>query len=284
MKKYRLFKQLLAVAIISTLYTSCYTGYQPTGVPVSRQKENIYYVPTTPNTGLSPVKGDVNISLLRPSENNFGGFEAQVATHPTNHLSLGAAVLTGSNKDGGQKYTSFYRVEMGAGYYTPRKRRWQFEALAGAGFGSLKNYHVTGTSNISQVNYFVQPAFAYNNKEKTFHLNFSSRFTFVQFKVKDTSFSTNAEYYSAAQLKSLYSDPGELMWEPAIIMKAGYKNLFFHLGYTGVINVNPVADYLGGDDLNIAKGNLSFGVTARLLTKGVKRQNLPALNSQSPEQ
>jgi hypothetical protein len=149
---------------------------------------------------------------------------------------------------------TYKRFEMGAGYITALSRGWHFETYAGGGSGEINNYHHTGYSKIDVSNFFLQPAIAVTNVKKTVTLGFVSRFSGVNFSVKDTVFDSVAESFSSAQLKSLYDQPFHIMWEPGIIFRAGWKNFKFRTGYTFSADLtNP--------DLNRSTGKLSLGVS-----------------------
>jgi hypothetical protein len=56
---------LFTIAIISAL-SSCYPATQ-IGIPLERQKENIYYIPSTPVSTTLLETNDINFNLLRSS-------------------------------------------------------------------------------------------------------------------------------------------------------------------------------------------------------------------------
>src|SRR5436305_5093958 len=83
-------------------FTSCsyYPIDDPYYVAPDRQKENIYYVPTTPNAPFLSKKNDLGFSILRSSDKKFLGVETQAAYLPTSHFGIIASYASLKNKSG----------------------------------------------------------------------------------------------------------------------------------------------------------------------------------------
>jgi hypothetical protein len=178
----------------------------------------------------------------------------QGAYLPTKNIGIITGYTNASNKDGRQKYMNFNRFELGAGYLKSLPNNWRFETYAGGGFGRVKNYHVTGTSQSNLGIFFFQPAFGVTSKNKLVSFDMISKFSGIKFNVKDSAFDTYKEYHSGYQITSLYAKPFNLMWEPALIFKAGWQSFFFHLSYTNSVNLTI-------RDLNQSKGNIAVGIS-----------------------
>lgn len=249
---------LIAVLLSTCSLTSCvtYPIDDPYYVDPERQKENVYYVPTTPNTPLLSKSQDLSFVISRSSNTKFSGVEAHAAFLPTDHVGIFASYASMNNDYGEGEFMNYSHFEGGAGYVKEISSAYHFEAYAGAGSGKIHNDHHTGTSNIGITNFFVQPSFAFTTKEKNIMLAFTSRIAGVHFNVRDTLFNTDRENFSATQINSLYAKPFHIVWEPGITLKAGWKNFMFQSSYFYSADLtNP--------DLYRVKGNFSLGIALR---------------------
>ena len=253
----------LCIAIVSACSLSSCGTYpidDPYYVDPDRQKENVYYVPTTPNTPLLSKSQDLNFSISRSSDVKFIGVEAQAAYLPTDHLGIIASYASMKNDNISSDVMNYNHFEGGAGYVKEISPVYHFEAYAGAGTGKIHNDHHTGTSNIRITNFFVQPTFAFTSKDKNIMLGITSRFTGVHFNVMDTSFNTDRENFSATEIGNLYANPFHILWEPGITLKAGWKNIMFQSSYF------YSAD-LTNSEVYRSKGNFSIGIALRFNLK-----------------
>ena len=264
MKKVISWQNTIALAIaFLTLFCSCSPGGvidDPYYVNEDRQRENTYYVPAAPHLPLVLEQQDLNFNLLRASGNKFNGLEAQAAYMPWKKVALGVSVSTGRHKEGGLKMMEYNRFELMWGYIKKIDKLWAFETYAGLGTGKITNYHFTGHSTIKPGHYFIQPAIAVGNDDKTVQLVFASRFAGVNFNVTDTLFITDREQFSGKQLNSLYDEPVHMMWEPALLFRAGWKNIMFTLQYSH-------SSDLTNSSLHRSSDNFSFGISVRGNTK-----------------
>ncbi|MBK5273111.1 MAG: hypothetical protein JJE22_19090 [Bacteroidia bacterium] len=242
--------------------TSCYTTGPDTGmVSESRQKENLYYIPASPNIPLLTKKNDLSLNAAASSGSKFNGTEIQAAWLPWKHIGICgsfSAVKTGSLTYG-YNATKYNRVEVGSGYVTQLSKGWHFETYAGIGNGKILNTHYTGTSKTNITHFFLQPTIAISSKKQTIQFAMSSRFAGVNFKVQDTLFATGSEPLSASNLISLYDKPFHILWEPAVTFRFGWKNFLFNAQYT-------ISSDLTNPDLNRANHNFSLGATFRFNT------------------
>ncbi len=133
------------------------------------------------------------------------------------------------------------------------------EAYAGLGKGNISNNHHTGFSKINLTHYFIQPAIAINNENKTLQVAIVSRFTGVNFKVIDRTFNTQRELLSTAQFKSLDEKPFHVFWEPGAVLRFGWKEFLFHAGYSYSSDIT-------NSSLHRSEAIISFGASLRLNT------------------
>src|SRR6476659_3214756 len=181
--KQHLLNYLFLIIGSSVFLSSCmpYPIDDPYYVDVDRQKENVYYVPTTPNTPLISKSKDLIFAGSRSSSTKFDGVEAHAAFLPTDHVGIIASYASMKNDNGSGGFMNYNHFEGGAGYVKEISPVYHFEAYAGAGTGKIHNEHYTGTSNIGITNFFVQPTFAFTTKDKNVMVGFTSRISGVHF-------------------------------------------------------------------------------------------------------
>src|SRR4030095_7141492 len=255
MKKKLLICGAALVACITVL-DSCYPYPTTTPDVVSewRQKENVYYIPSSPNTQLLSEKNDLGFNVVASAGSKFSGVETQASFLPAKHVGLIAAYSSGKN-EAAETYMRFHKFEAGIGYIAPLANGWHFETYGGVGTGKIDNTHATGYSNINLTSFFIQPAFAISSKRKTVQFGIVSKFSGVNFNV-DTSFDNAKEPYNTSQVKSLYNQPFHVMWEPGLVFRVGWKNFLFHSSYS-------VSADLTNSQLNRATDNFSIGGAMR---------------------
>lgn len=259
MKQNNFFRDWAYLLIVTSLFlASCY----PSGIPVdpyivdeSRQKENMYYVPSAPNAPLLSEKNDLNFNVVSTTGSKFTGVEIQTAYLPSKHVGIAGSYSHAGN---GSEMKS-NRFELGSGYVTKFAKDWHFETYAGFGNGKISNSHYTGSSKLNLTHFFLQPAISISNKKKTVQFGLISRFEGVNFKVTDTLFNNDREPFSTDQVRSLYDQPFHVMWQPGLLFHFGWKNFQLHTGYSFSADLtNP--------DLYRAKDNFSFGLSLRFNT------------------
>ncbi|HLG39192.1 MAG TPA: hypothetical protein VI461_05960 [Chitinophagaceae bacterium] len=266
MKQYLFLPQWVCMmAIVIFSLCSCWpssVGTDPYIVNQNRQKENVYYIPSSPNTSLLSEKNDLSLDVKRSSGSNYSGTDAQASYLPGKHIGITGSYSHADN----ESIIKRNRFELGSGYITQLKKGWHFETYAGFGKGKILNEHYTGSSRTNLTHLFLQPAFAISNKNKTVQFGVVSRFEGVNFKVTDTLFNNDREPFSAEQVRSLYDQPFHIMWQPGFVFRVGWKNFLFHTSYSASSDLtNP--------DLHVRKDNFSLGVSFRFNTaeKGIKK-------------
>jgi len=245
---------------------SCWPGpiYDPYVIPESRQKENLYYVPTAPNTHLLTEKNDADFNLIRSGGTKFSGVDVQASYLPGRHMGVVGSFSYAVN-DADRHYMKYNQFETGIGYITPVAKRWHFETYAGLGTGKINNAHATGSSVINLSHLFIQPAVAVSNKEKTCQLGFISKISGVKFKV-DTAFDNEREPFSTGQVKALNDKPLHVIWEPGLVFRFGWKNFLFHTSYSYSADLTNSNLYRSKSNFSIG-GGLRFNVSAKKNTR-----------------
>jgi len=252
---------VFSILAVPVLMTSCYVSspyVDPYIVDQSRQKKNTYYVPSAPNTPLLSKKNDLAFSVMKTSGTKFDGLEAQTAFLPTKHLGIIGSYSSLGNKED-IVYMKYRRFELGAGYVRKLSKSVQFETYAGFGKGKITNFHFTGFSKEDLSHFFIQPAIAINNEKQTLQFGIVSKFSGVNFNVADTTFNTDREPFSAAQLFKLYNQPFHIIWEPGFVFRVGWKEFLFHTGYSFSSDMTDPATFQ-------SKGNFSLGLSMRFNT------------------
>ena len=258
----------LCLVATTAIITSCLplnTIPDPYDVPDSRQRRNIYYVPSAPNTPLLSKKDDFNFNLLRTAASHINGFEVQAAYLPAKHFGIIGRYSFAKDDGGYSDYMKYKSLEIGAGFVNQLYKNLHFETYGGIGKGKVANIHHTGFSNLNLTHYFIQPTLAVNNEKKTLQFAFVSRFAGVNFKVTDNMFNHDREALTAAQLQSLYDKPFHVFWEPGMVLRFGWKEFLFHTGYS-------YSSDLTNSDLHRSEGIFSFGASLRLSTLKKQRQ------------
>lgn len=252
-----------AGAFLTVVFASCGDFTQvpdPYTVAADRQKENIYYVPSAVYSPFSATKNDADISVLHSSGSRFSGLDMHAGYVVSKHVGLMAGVTNVRHPSGSPRYMKFQRVEGGAGYIATIKNGWHLETYGGLGSGRATNNHHTGTSKVKQFNYFLQPAVVYNSPAKTFTFGVISRFTNVHFSPDESSFDVQREELSAKNFAIMSDQATHLMWEPGLVMRAGWKNFKFDAGY-------KFSTDLTNSDLYRSNGNFSIGASIQFNTK-----------------
>jgi hypothetical protein len=259
----KLLSRFLQALSVCCLLMSCRIDpiLDPYYVSDDRQKENIYYAPPAAYSPLSSEKNHFDFNITHSAGSSLSGYELHSGYIVSKNIGLMATYSQMKNTSGSPSNTSYNRFELGVGYIKPLKNNWHFETYAGMGSGRINNYHHTGYSNVGVTNYFIQPAMALNSRRKTATFGMLSRFSGVNFNVKQKQFDDDREQITAKNLKALEDDPFHILWEPGIVMRAGWKNFKFNGGYTYSVD-------LTGNDLHRSKGKVTLGVTAELNTRG----------------
>ena len=226
----------------------------PYYVPIERQKENVYYIPTTQNAPFLQQKNEGNVAANFSFGMNHAGLDLQASYSPAEHLGL----LTnyswvGTTNDHG----NLGRFELGAGYYNPVSPTSLFEVYAGGGFGTVKNRHETGLSNLSNSILFLQPSIGFQKANRKFQVAFIPRLTYVHFNFRDSTFNNDREQFASGQFRLLNDKPNQLFLEPGLVFKAGGENTIVNFGCN-------VSSNLTSTELNDVASHFHIGINFRL--------------------
>jgi hypothetical protein len=131
--------------------------------------------------------------------------------------------------------------ELGAGYYNAfgTNKMWVFETYAGAGIGSemqVYNYNETAKLGISK--YFIQPSFGYSSKKQTFEIALGSRFCSLHLKINQNNVSSGDNADNKKVLDTIGIHPSSILWEPSIMIAAGWNGFKFFLQRTTSQNLS----------------------------------------------
>lgn len=227
----------------------------PYYIPIERQKENIYNTPSSVTAPLLREKNDLGISWGVTLNPYITGSELQAAYMAGKHVGL---LVDYTNTLSSGKST-FSQWDAGLGYVTNISETWHFETYGGYSGGKVKNRHETGTSNLSNGGWFIQPAIAVSNLKNTSRFAFISRFSHANFKIKDTLFAGEREGFSIQQIIAV-QNKSHLFWQPALMFRVGWEKFFFHLNYTYSVS-------LTGSDFHRAKNSFTLGTSFQVNLK-----------------
>jgi hypothetical protein len=132
---------------------------------------------------------------------------------------------------------------VGAGYYKAfgEKKLWVFETYGGAGAGGENHvYNSLETSKLNITKYFIQPSIGYSSHRGTFEIAAGSRFTGLNLKINQSNVSFENNLSSKKNLDYISIHPSSFLWEPSIIIAAGWPNFKFYFEITTSYNLtNP---------------------------------------------
>jgi hypothetical protein len=231
MKKLNFASIILALIFSIPFFYSCFTGSfttDPYFVNESRQKENVYHAPAMQNIPLLSDKNDFSFSGSLGYTSRHSGVDIHTAFVPAKHFGLLAGFRSYSQKEKSEdgKINSY---ELGAGYIKDNKNL-HFELYGGIGGGSTTNSHFTGTSKLTFTNFFIQPTIAVQNPEKTVQFAFTGKLSHQNFRIADTSFTGEREPFVTNQFRIMAESPNRILWEPGLVLRAGWKNVLFNIG------------------------------------------------------
>jgi hypothetical protein len=145
--------------------------------------------------------------------------------------------------------------ELGAGYYKAfgTNKVWVFETYAGSGIGSENHtYNYNQTANLGISKYFIQPSFGYTSKKQNFEIAVGSRFCSLNLKMKQNNVSLQENSDNKQVLDTIGIHPSSILWEPSIMIAAGWKGFKFFLEKTSSQNWSN--HYLPQEDVNLIIG------------------------------
>ena len=147
-------------------------------------------------------------------------------------------------------------IEAAAGYYKPlgEQKVWIFETYAGAGTGGENHaYANSETAKLHLTKFFVQPSIGYSSKSGHVEVALGSRFSLLNLKVKESKLAAEANKWEQQNLDAVTLHPSSILWEPSLIVGAGWQNFKFYLQLTPSYNLN-------NPDLVMDPGNISLGI------------------------
>jgi len=271
MKKLSIAASLLCVLSLLTACTHYYYAPNAANIPLFKEKNTF--------------KGKVGFS-----SDNYQGADLQMACSAGKHIGVMVNSFFVGEKE--QVQNDFFNstdtheesgkgsyIEAGAGYYKPlgEQKVWIFETYAGAGTGGENHtYDKLQTAKLHLNKFFIQPSIGYSSKSGHVEVGLSSRFSLLNLKVKenDLAFETNQSEKQNLDAITLHSST--FLWEPSLIIGAGWQDFKFYLQLTPSYNLdNPylIMDY----------GNISIGIKFTLKnnqTKGNTKGNYvpPSIN------
>jgi hypothetical protein len=227
-------KALFVKVFMVVLFTSCSLSscFGPTidanNVPLDRQKENIYYIPSSSTNPSLHKKNDLTIGLNSSFASKISRTEFYAAYASLSRLGVFASI------GGGAKNSKVELMEtsLAIGYFQPVSPSWQFETYGGIDKGYIYNRHYTGNSEINITRFFLQPSISVHNVKNNVELAFVSRITTADFKISDTSFNQRGERFSADQLNKIGSNPNRVFVEPGLAFRFGWPNILFNINFT----------------------------------------------------
>lgn len=235
--KNNVFNQILPLSLVAVIMGAC---------------SPLYYSPNTQNVPMLKEKGEVAVNVT----GNTTRFELQgayaVSDNQAAMFNLGVFPRKGSTTANGG---SGNFIEGGYGYYKPLSNDWRFETFGLLGFGSLENHFpstVTShpntdgkiTANLFKIG--IQPAIGYNHKN--FNFIISTRLSSLNY----SNIQGNLFYNGMNQQSFLESAKSNLLFEPAITLRAGGENIKFQAQYIWSYNMTR-------GDLNMNKNVLTLG-------------------------
>jgi hypothetical protein len=245
-----LFVKTLSVSIVaSCILSSCFgPTIDANNVPLDRQKENIYYIPSSSTIPSLHKKNDLTIGLNSSFASKISRTEFYAAYAPLDRLGIFASI------GGGTKNSKVELMEtsMAIGYFQPVSAYWHFETYGGFNKGYIYNRHYTGNSEIDITRYFIQPSISVHNLKNNVELAFVSRITTAHFKISDTSFNLRGERFSADQLNKIGSNPNRVFLEPGLAFRFGWPNILFNINFT-------TSAIIAGESFYRSTNCLSFG-------------------------
>jgi len=194
-----------------------------------------YYAPSSNNVPLFKAKNEGRIQAQYTTvgvgadlENSIDGFEVQSAYAIGNHTAIQLNFLHAAHKEGDYGSGDGNYIEAAAGYFKPSvNKHWIFETYAGLGTGTVKSIYGSeynsATAKTSVTKFFVQPSFGYSSDY--FSMAFSSKFSMVDFGVRNSSLSKDTNPIDYEDIESFKKGKSYFWWEPGIMVRAGFKEI-----------------------------------------------------------
>lgn len=224
-----------------------------------------YYAPNSANIPLFKEKNTLkfkagyggddynsgDIQMAYSASKNIGIMVNSFFAGKTENVQDDLRELTSHEETGKGSY-----IEAGVGYYKllGEQKVWIFETYGGAGVGGENHiYDNSETSKFHLTKYFIQPSIGYSSKSERLEFGLSSRFSRLNLKINQNSVTSGNNNGEKQNLDSISFHPSSFLWEPSLIIAAGWPNFKFYLQVTTSSNLNN--PYLSMD-----KENVSFGI------------------------
>jgi hypothetical protein len=224
-----------------------------------------YYAPNAANIPLFKEKNTFKGKAGFGGGNNYNGGDIQLAYSPGKKIAImvnsffaGKTEQVEEISSGGGTHEESGKgsyVEAGAGYYKAfgEKKVWIFETYAGAGVGGQNHvYNFQETSRLNISKYFIQPSFGYSSHRGTLEIAVGSRFSRLNLKITQNNISDANNQSSKPDLDYISIHPSSFLWEPSIMLAAGWPNIKFYLQLTE--SQNLTTSYLAQDSENFNLG------------------------------
>lgn len=224
-------KNVILFLLISFLFSSC-THY--------------YYVPNVQNVPLFREKNEFRIAAHYGGGDESVAGEVQAAYAITDKMGVAANYIHASGgHDSKNNFGKGNYIEGAVGYFKPVEKSGVFEIYGGLGGGGQHHEYNSNYSNdsfgkadLSFFKIYLQPSYGF-----TFNwidVAFSTRLNRVSYTNIDNYVYNNN--YVSDDLHSL-SDKGHYFIEPAVTLRAGWKNIKAQVQavYSGYLN-NPKLD------------------------------------------
>lgn len=210
----------------------------------------VYYRPNTQSVPLLTKKGEVNLS--GSIETNGGTGQAAVAVNDYLGVLLNYSnfnVESGNINGDGNIY------EVGAGYYSKFENRGIYEAYGLAGLGNVQNQY-TGDEEFSS---FTVGSVKSKFSRISFQQNIGLRFKYFEAAISTRlarldyyDFEGDMNFNEMNQAEYLKVNSINYLFEPAITLKAGIKNVKLQLQIQRSVNLTNQLFYQ--DDIGMSLG------------------------------
>ncbi|MEO6136312.1 MAG: hypothetical protein ABIP35_14230 [Ginsengibacter sp.] len=224
-----------------------------------------YYAPNAANIPMFKEKNTFK-GKVGYSSDNYNGADIQIAYSASKNIGIMVNSFFAGKTEQVQNDISTSAthqesgkgsyIEIGAGYYKPfgAQKVWIFEIYAGAGVGGEKHtYANSETANLHLNKFFIQPSVGYSSKSGHLEVGLSSRFSILNLKVKKSNLAFDANQDEKENLDAIMVHPSSLLWEPSVIVGAGWQDFKFYLQLTP-------SNKLNNSYLSMDMWNMSFGI------------------------
>lgn len=184
---------------------------------------NYYYAPNSHNVPLFKAKNEVRAEVKGITGDEFSGVEVQGAYSPAEHLGVIANFIYGGggSSSGGGRGGNGFIGEAGVGYFTELAPMFVAEVYGGAGMGSVINRYDSETeSRFNIMRAFVQPNIGFTHN--IVDIAFSLRFCYLRYNNLRLSYPSN-QYIPYYELLNITSNPDNILMEPALTIRLGWK-------------------------------------------------------------